>query len=82
MNELLVETTRKPDLDPQGSLVEADMAAYYHWLNQQRLSGADRSAFLAWFEDHNQAVAIGPGFERGKTVENPIGLSALIERLV
>jgi hypothetical protein len=82
MNELLNETTRKPELDAQGSLIDADMAAYYHWLNQQRLSGADQSTFLAWFEDHGQAVAIGPGFEHGKTMETPVDLSALIQRLV
>ena len=39
MNELLSEAQRRPELDPQGSLVDADMGAYYTWLNQQRLSG-------------------------------------------
>jgi hypothetical protein len=82
MNELLAETTHKPELDPAGSLVDADMAAYYHWLNQQRLPGAEQSTFLAWFEDHNEAVAVGPGFDRAKTVETPVDLSALIARLV
>ena len=63
MNELLAEAQRRPELDPQGSLVDADMGAYYTWLNQQRLSGAKEATFLAWFEDHEEAVAIGPGFE-------------------
>ncbi len=39
MNELLAEHQRPPELDPQGSLIDADMGAYYTWLNQQRLSG-------------------------------------------
>jgi len=81
MNELLAETGRRPELDPQGSLVDADMGAYYTWLNQQRLSGADRAAFLAWFEDREEAVAIGPGFERGKRSDEPVDLSRLVERL-
>lgn len=81
MNELLVETTRKPDLDPQGSLVDADMGAYYHWLNQQRLPGATEARFFAWFEDHSEAVAIGPGFEAGKTSAAPIPLPEIITRL-
>ena len=81
MNELLAETLHKPELDPQGSLVDADMAAYYHWLNQQRLPGAEKSAFLVWFEDHGEAVAIAPGIERGKTSESPVSLAELAGRL-
>ena len=66
MNELLAEAQRRPELDPQGSLVDADMGAYYTWLNQQRLSGAEQATFLVWFEDHAEAVAIGPGFDGGR----------------
>ena len=51
MNELLAEHQRPPDLDAQGSLIDGDMGAYYTWLNQQRLPGEEKSAFLAWFED-------------------------------
>ena len=54
MNELLTEAQRRPELDPQGSLVDADMGAYYTWLNQQRLSGAESARFLAWFEDQRR----------------------------
>ena len=60
MNELLAEAQRKPELDPPGSLIDADMGAYYTWLNQQRLAGAEKSSFLVWFENHNEALAIGP----------------------
>lgn len=81
MNELLAEHQRQPDLDPHGSLIDADMGAYYTWLNQQRLSGDDKSTFLAWFEDHGEAVAIGPGFERGKRSDSPIELAALVARM-
>jgi hypothetical protein len=41
------------------------MGAYYNWINQQRLSGADQSWFLAWFEGHRSAVVIGPSMPRG-----------------
>ena len=49
-------------LDPAGSLVDADMGAYYTWINLQRLSGADQSSFIAWSEGHGEAVAIGSVF--------------------
>jgi hypothetical protein len=81
MNELLSETLHPQELDPQGALVDADMGAYYTWLNLQRLPGAEQSAFLVWFEDYNEAVAISPAMERGKTSEAPIDLGVLIARL-
>ncbi len=81
MNELLAERDRKPELDPQGSLIDADMGAYYTWLNQQRLSGDDKSAFLAWFENHGEAVAIAPQLERGKRSDAPVDLAELIARI-
>jgi hypothetical protein len=82
MNELLAETQRKPELDPQGSLVDADMGAYYTWLNQQRLAGADRSSFLVWFEGHNEAVAIGPAWARAGESSSPVDLRQLVKQVL
>src|SRR5437762_1520122 len=65
MSELLIPTAERPELDASGSLVDADMGAYYNWLNQQRLPGAEQGSFLAWFENHNEALAIGPSMARG-----------------
>ena len=81
MNELLAENQRKPELDARGSLIDADMGAYYTWLNQQRLPGEEKSSFLAWFEDHDEAVAIAPGFERGTRNDAPIELAELVARI-
>jgi len=81
MNELLAEHQHPPELDPQGSLIDADMGAYYTWVNQQRLPGDDQSAFLAWFEDHGEAVAIAPSLERGTRSDAPIDLADLVARL-
>ena len=66
MNEMLSADAKVPaELDFIGSLIDADFAAYYYWLNQQRLPGAERSSFLVWFEGQNQALAIGPSTPRG-----------------
>lgn len=65
MNEMLVVGAEPPEMDPVGSLVDADMGAYYNWLNQQRLPGAEKAAFVAWFEGHTVAVVIGPGVPQG-----------------
>jgi hypothetical protein len=82
MNELLATTLQPAELDPVGSLVDADMGAYYNWLNQQRLPGADQSSFLAWFEGHTQALVIGPATPRGTTSSSTITLSDLVNSLV
>jgi hypothetical protein len=65
MNELLSPGMARPEFDLIGSLVDADLGAYYNWLNQQRLPGAEQSSFLVWFEGHSQALAIGPSMPRG-----------------
>ncbi len=78
MNELLYGNKGAAELDPDGSLVDADMGAYYNWLNQQRLSGAAQSAFIVWFEGHNEAVAIGPGVPRGTVSNTPTDLKQLL----
>jgi hypothetical protein len=66
MNEMLsASTDAGAELDPMGSLVDADFGAYYNWLNQQRLTGAEQASFLVWFENHGEVVAIGPSMPRG-----------------
>jgi hypothetical protein len=78
MNELLSGKHPSNELDPEGSLLDGDMAAYYTWLNQQRLAGADQAAFLAWFEGHNQAVAIGPSMPHGTVSQSPTTLQQIL----
>ena len=73
-----VEPEGNPELDPVGSLIDADMGAYYHWINQQRLPGSERSAFLVWFEGHSQAVAIAPSFPKGTESGTEMDLGQLL----
>jgi hypothetical protein len=81
MNELLAATAESAELDPVGSLVDADMGAYYNWLNQQRLPGPNQSSFLVWFEGHSQALTIGPATPRGTTSTSATDLSQLLASL-
>jgi hypothetical protein len=78
MNELLAATGTQSELDPIGSLVDADMAAYYNWLNLQRLPGADRSSTLVWFEDHGEAMLIAPSLPRGTQSSQRATISDLL----
>jgi hypothetical protein len=77
MNEMISASANSPELDPVGSLVDADFGSYYNFLNQQRLPGADHSSFVAWFEGHNQAVAIGPKWQRNTQSSTPTDFKTL-----
>lgn len=79
MNELLRRNPLTQATDPEGSLIDADMGAYYTWINQGRLPGAEQARFLAWYEDHNLAIAIAPGLPRGTTSDAPTNLSKVLE---
>ena len=82
MNELLSGSGSNIELDPMGSLIDADMGAYYQWINQQRLPGSERSSFLVWFEGHNQAVAIAPSLPRGTESNSALNLGELLSLAV
>lgn len=77
MNDLLANNTAA-ELDPAGSLVDADMGAWYNWINQQRLTGSEQSSFLVWFEGHNQALAVAPSFARGTESNSAVDLGKLV----
>lgn len=67
LEQLLARDPLVQTQDPQGSLVDADMGAYYTWINQRRLRGSDSARFLAWWEDRQMAVAITPLLPGGTT---------------
>lgn len=79
MNEMLSNQNPNPTLDPLGSLIDADMGAYYHWINQQRLPGAQESAFVAWFQGQAQALVIGPTLPRGVQSSSATSLAELVQ---
>ena len=81
LDVLLAGNDKAPVPDAEGALVDADMGAYYTWLNLLRLSGAADSRFLAWFEDHEEAIAIAPGLARGAESRDGIDLEELVRRL-
>ena len=81
MNELLANLHPSNEVDLEGSLMDADMGAYYTWINQQRLSGSERATFLAWFEGQNQALAIGPSLPRGTTSPNSMTVEKIIANM-
>ena len=80
MNEVLMGARTPAVLDPQGALVDADMGAYYTWVNQMRLAGADESSFVVWFENHAEALVISPSAARGLQSNRPVDLNQLVDQ--
>jgi hypothetical protein len=80
MNEMLSGATVGAP-DRHGSLVDADMGAYYTWLNMNRLSGADQMSFLVWYEGHAEGVAIGPGLPQGTTSDSLMDMHQVLALL-
>ena len=76
MNEMFASTAT--EMDFAGSAVDADFAAYYTWINMQRLPGAENSSFLACSLHDGRAVAIGPGFPRGAESPGAISMEKLL----
>ncbi len=82
MNELISGIKDPPGTDPQSSLIDGDMGAYYTWLNGQRLSGAAQSSFLVWFEAGREAVALGPAMPRDAEQNRPVDVAAILRQIV
>jgi hypothetical protein len=81
MRELIAGTQKREVTDPEGSLIDADMGAYYTWINQQRLAGAEQASFLVWFEDRNEALAIAPSLPRATQDATSIRVSELLKKI-
>ena len=80
MNSMLSGAAPMGD-DPEGSLRDADMGAYYTWLEMRRLSGGEDLRFLVWREGQNEAMVIGPGLPRGTSSDSRLGMHQVLAML-
>jgi hypothetical protein len=78
MNDMLAGNVSDVKYDLPGSLVDADMGAFYTWINLMRLPGADNSRFVAWFEDRQEALVIAPTMAKGTVSTQVCDLSQVL----
>ena len=81
MNQLLSGDEQKPQLDPLGSLIDADIGAFYMWIDQQRLSGAGAASFLVWFESQSDAILISPALPPNTESDTPVDMRWLLAQV-
>jgi hypothetical protein len=81
MNVMLSAAARPIALDPNGSLIDADLGAYYTWINMNRLTGADKMSFLVWHQGGTQAIVLGPNLPHGTTSNSRLDMSRVLALL-
>ena len=81
MDDLLLASSGPEALDPRGSLIDADMGAFYTWINLQRLPGAETNRFVVCVEGGQQAFAFGPGMAHGAQSKEPCTLAQILRWL-
>jgi hypothetical protein len=80
-NAMVAAATSGADPDPEGSLIDGDMAAYYAYLEMMRLPDAAEASCLVWFENHAQALIIGRAIPGGTTNDSPTTMPDLLAKL-
>ncbi len=80
LNQLFDAATNVEVPDPEGSLRDADISAYYILLDMLRIADPAHITFLAWRENHGDAVIISPRAPAGKTDDAPLDLNTALAK--
>jgi hypothetical protein len=76
LNQLFDAATNVEVPDPEGSLRDADISAYYILLDLLRIADPAHITFLAWRENRGHAVLISPRAPAGKSDDAALDLAA------
>jgi hypothetical protein len=80
LNQLFDAATNVEVPDPEGSLRDADISAYYILLDMLRIADPAHITFVAWRENHGHAVIVSPHAPTGHVDDAPLGLSAALAK--
>lgn len=78
MNAMFTEKG-PPALDPQGSLLDADIGTFYNWIEMNRITAPGKLTFIAWAENQPFAVVIGPAAPAGAVTSTPMTLAQALK---
>lgn len=77
LNEI-VDRPAERQMDVQGSLGDAEMAAFYNWIDMDRISAGGRLTTLVWAEGSSRAVLIGPQTKPRTVSQKPLTVAQAI----
>ena len=80
LNQLFDAATNVEVPDPEGSLRDADISAYYILLDLLRIADPGHITLLAWRESHGHAVIISPRAPAGKSDDASLDLTAALAK--
>jgi hypothetical protein len=80
LNQLFDAATNVEVPDPDGSLRDADISAYYILLDLLRIADPAHITFLAWRENQGHAVLIAPRAPAGKSEDAPLDLTTALSK--
>jgi hypothetical protein len=80
LNQLFDAATNVEVPDPEGSLRDADISAYYILLDLLRIADPAHITFLAWRESQGHAVLISPRAPAGKSDAAPLDLTSALAK--
>jgi hypothetical protein len=78
LNEMLA-SVQASSFDPQGSFRDAEMGAYYNWIEMHRITAPGKLTFVAWVEDRSLAVMFGPNSPAGTVCSTPMTIAQALE---
>jgi hypothetical protein len=74
----LLHNANPQSLDPEGSLRDADMGAWYTWIEMNRITAPGKGTFIAWLENSPQAVLIAPHAPAATQCNAPLNLETAL----
>ena len=78
LNQLFDAATNVEVPDPEGSLRDADISAYYILLDMLRIADPAHITLLAWREEHGHAVIVSPRAPAGHVDDASLDLSTAL----
>lgn len=78
MNQMLSDAS-PASVDAQGSLIDAEMGAYYNWIEMNRISAPGKLTFAVWVEDHPFALIVSPNAPAMTVCSTPLTLQQALK---
>lgn len=81
LNDMLEQRGQSTTLDPDGALIDADMAVYYAYLALKSQPGGEHAQLAVFAEGHGEAFLAGPGVTHSGESSTPLSVAGVLDLL-